>query len=379
VSTVYPRPSLPVLISRVITGIQAAVPGTTAPLPIGVITAIGAVLGRELASEYAYLDNFARWFFVATSEGIYLDAKGNPLGVFRQPASPAAGNVTFYGVPSSTVPAGALLATQDGTQTYQLTAAVTLNGSGTATGAVIGTQGGTASNQAAATNLVLSVGVAGVNAQVPVAAGGLVGGVNEESDAAYQLRILARQQLPPQGGAKRDYVAWAKLVPGVTRVWVYPTNRGAGTVDYAFVFDGRAAGGGSILPTSADNTAVAAQMAIYQPADIAPGGVAPLTLTEDAIAVTISNLVPQAGFTKAQALANATVSLTNLFAATTPGNAPYGDGIPQGGTGGTTQLQAISDAITQSIGVGSFDLTAPSADVVSATGHLAVLGAVTAP
>jgi uncharacterized phage protein gp47/JayE len=45
---------------------------------------------------------------------------------------------------------------------------------------------------------------------------------------------------PPQGGASADYLAWLLAQPGVTRAWVFSLNRGAGTVDDAFVMDGRA-------------------------------------------------------------------------------------------------------------------------------------------
>ena len=375
-TTVFARPALPDLIARVTQQIQASMPGTDPALRRAVTVVMGAVLARELASEYAYLDNLAQWFFVATTSGQYMDLKGNPVGVFREQAAAAAGSVAFTGIPQQPIPAGSLLASQDDTQSYTLGAAVTLDVNGNGTGLVTSTSGASASNQPAGTILTLSVAVPGVNAQATVLAPGLTGGLDLETDAAYRVRVLARLQQPPQGGAARDYVAWAKLVPGVTRVWVYPLNRGPGTVDFAFVLDGRAVGGGSILPTPTDVAAVQASVDEYAPV-VASSQNQPLTA--NSINVTISNLVPLAGYTKAQALANAQASLAGLFASTTPGGAGYGDGIPPGGTGGTLLLKDIDDAVDQSAGVGGYDLTAPTSDVVSTTGQLAVLGAVTAP
>ncbi len=376
--TVFARPALPDLIARVTQQIQANMPGADPALRRAVTVVVGAVVARELANEYAYLDNLAQWFFVATTSGQYLDLKGNPVGVYREQAASAAGPVAFTGVANldQPIPAGSLLTTQDGTQSYTLGAPVALDANGNGTGTLTSTSGASASNQDTGTILTLSVAVPGVNAQATVLSPGLTGGLDLETDANYRTRVLARLQQPPQGGAARDYVAWAKLVPGVTRVWVYPLNRGPGTVDFAFVLDGRAVGGGSILPTPTDVAAVQASVSAYCPVVASSQD---QVLTANSVNVTISNLVPLAGYTKAQALANAQASLAGLFAATTPGGASYGDGIPSGGTGGTLLLKDIDDAVDQSAGVGGYDLTSPMADVVSATGQLAVLGAVTAP
>jgi uncharacterized phage protein gp47/JayE len=367
---VFPRPALPDLISRVIGQIFAALPGTDPQLTPSTVGVIGAVLARELMNEYAYLDFIATQSFASTATGIYLDRKGNDVGIYREQPVAAAGPVIFTGVATSPIPAGTVVTTGDSSQSYVLGSAVTLV-SGTGTGTVVAAVGGSAGNQIAGTPLTLSVAIAGVNAQVTVGSDGLVGGIDIESDTAFRVRVLERLQQPPQGGAKRDYVTWVQdATPGVTRVWVWPQNRGGGTVDYSFVFDGRAPG--SILPVSGDLTTVQAYVNAEMPADVASSQ--NQTLTIDSINVTLTNFVVETGYTKAQAVANVTASLDNLFASTTPGGAPYGSGIPNGSTGGTLALELISDAITQSLGVGTFDLTAPTADVVSAEYHLAQLG-----
>jgi uncharacterized phage protein gp47/JayE len=372
-ATVFPRPTLPNLIQRVTQQIQAALPGTDPTLRRSVCGIVAIVLAQELVNEYAYLDFIATQFFVSSASGIYLDLKGNPLGIYRQEAVPAAGNVSFSGTNGYTVPAGAVLETSNGGEQYVLGAAVTISG-GVGTGSVTAITGGSLSNQPAGTSLTLSVAVAGINAQVVVASGGLTGGIDMESDTSYRQAILSRMQQPPQGGAKRDYVTWVKeATAGVTRAWVWPQNRGGGTVDYSFVFDGR--GVGNILPLSGDLTTVQTYVNAQMPADVSSAQ--NQTLTIDSIAVTVTNCVVATGYTLAQVQANISASLLNLFAATTPGNAPYGDGIQPGSTGGALPVERISDAIAQSLGVISFDLTAPTADIASATYHLAQLGALT--
>ncbi len=373
-STVFARPSLSDLIQRVTANLQAGLQGLDPALARSVTTIVGFTLALELNNEYAYLDNLAEWFFVTTTSGVYLDRRGAEVNVLREQGATASGPVIFDGQPTSVIKAGSILQTEDSSLSYQLSNSVTLGAGGTAGGTVTALETGSAYNQQAGTALSLVVAVAGVNPQAAVDAAGITGGIDIEADAAYRPRVLARLQQPPQGGAARDYVAWAKLVPGVTRVWVYPKNRGVATVDYAFVLDGRAPG--SILPTAPDIATVEASIVANYPVHVDSQNV---TLTASATAVTIDNLVPASGYTKAQALANSIVSLQALFATATPGGATFGDGIPLGGAGGTTFLEAISDAITQSAGVASFDLAAPTADIVSGSGTLAQLGAVTAP
>jgi uncharacterized phage protein gp47/JayE len=378
----YNRPTLQTLLQRCSANIFAALPGLDPMLRRQVTTAIGVVIAQELNLEYAYIDYIFLQFFVATATGQYLDDKGVPFGVFRQPGALAAGAGTASGgTPGATVGVGALLQTDDLSVTCAVADLATVASDGSLTVSVVTTVPASAGNLAAGTALNFVTAAAGIPATLTVAAPGLTGGADTESDNDYRVRIQARMQQSPQGGANRDYIAWTKsAVAGVTRCWVFPLFQGLGTVGVASVFDGRAPGA-SIIPTSED--------LVNLQAAIAPGAIAPVcalptafALIQDTIPVVINNLVPATGFTKAQALANATASLTALFGLATPGGAAAGDGVtgtPSTPVSGVTFLEDISDAITQSLGVGSFDLGVPAADVVSAYMHLAQLGAVTAP
>ena len=49
----------------------------------------------------------------------------------------------------------------------------------------------------------------------------LSGGADAEEIEAFRARLLAVLAEPPGGGKIGDYVAWAKLVTGITRAWEY--------------------------------------------------------------------------------------------------------------------------------------------------------------
>ena len=379
----YNRPTLPALLTRCINAIFAALPGIDPQLQRQVIVAVGAAMGMELNLEYGYIDYIFLQFFVLTATGQYLDDKGIPFGIPRQQATISAGIAAGTGgTPGEEVAVGTLMQTADQSVTCAVSDVATVASDGTVTVSIVTTTTGSAGNLSPGTTLNLITANAALPASFTVAGtDGLSGGSDTELDDDYRPRILARMQQLPQGGANRDYISWTKNgVAGVTRTWVFPLYQGLGTVGVAAVFDGRAPGA-SIIPTTEDLVALQAAIA---PGPVAPVCSAPLAfgLTPNVIDVVIGNLVPVTGYTQAQALANATASLAALFALSTPGGAAAGDGVtgtPTTPVSGTTFLEDISDAVTQSLGVGSFDLVAPTADVVSAYANLAQLGAVTAP
>jgi uncharacterized phage protein gp47/JayE len=351
----------------------------------GFSTWLRRTLGRPLAfmsadladTELQYLAWQARQFFVDTADpDILLDRDGSIYGMAPNGATPAAGTVTFSGQSGIPIPAGTQLSQDTAITTtsilYTTQASVTLAGSGTATAtvAIEAVSGGASTNVDAGAPLTMTTAIAGVLPTVVVSDAGLTGGTDaEDVGTAFRARILARIQQPPQGGDAADYWQWAKALPQATRVWVFPLNRGAGTCDVTFVCDART----NIIPLSADLTAMQAVIDAKRPVT-ADSQV--FALTEDLIAVTLDNLTARAGYTLSQAQTNARAALAALFAATTPGNAPYGDGIADGQTGGTLLLEKISAAIDAAAGVAGFDLVVPAADVVSAQGHIAGLGTV---
>jgi uncharacterized phage protein gp47/JayE len=194
--------------------------------------------------------------------------------------------------------------------------------------------------------------VAGASSAATVAYGGLSGGADEEDIEDFRVRVLARLRSPPHGGNADDYVAWAKEVSGVTRAWCYPLEGGAGTVTVRFVRDDDA----SIIPDSGEVTAVQNHIDGKAPVTAVVTVAAP---TADALNYTL-HIVPDTTATRAAVEAE----LKDLVRR-------------ESAPGGAILLSHIRSAIGSATGVTDYTLTSPAADVVHATGHMAVHGTVT--
>lgn len=177
------------------------------------------------------LQNILRLAFPQTSYGQYLDFLGEMKGVFRHPATPATGTVVFMGQPGTVIPAGFVLLTE-GAGTFpaiefKTKERVQIGEDGAVTVAAECLESGTIGNVAANTITLLSEpinGIASVTNPEP-----FTGGTEVEDDESYRERILAAYD-EPLSGAKKDYIRWAKEVPGVGDVYVIPLWAGPGTV-----------------------------------------------------------------------------------------------------------------------------------------------------
>lgn len=92
----------------------------------------------------------------------------------------------------------------------------------------------------------LQSALSGVESEATVTATTIEGEDLEDLEL-YRQRVLERMQFPPSGGTVTDYIAFAKTVAGVTRVWVLPDLVGEGTVGLTFVEDDEA----DIIPDQA--------------------------------------------------------------------------------------------------------------------------------
>ena len=77
---------------------------------------------------------------------------------------------------------------------------------------------------------------------------------DEETHENYRTRLIERFSQRPQGGAKQDYIAWAKTVAGVTRV--FPYDNGFSTAEIYFLRDDDGDENGDRIPDSTEITAV---------------------------------------------------------------------------------------------------------------------------
>lgn len=346
----FARPSLAELIERAASDIEAGLPGTDAHLRRSNLGVLARMHAGAVHGLYGYIDWLAGQLMVDSAETVFLDRYAGIWGVVRVPAAFASGRVAVTGASGVVVPLGTLLQRSDGLEFVCAADAVLV--AGAALVAVAATVAGAAGNAAVGTQIALVQPVAGVVSTAVVGAGGLVQGADRESDEALRLRVLARIQQAPMGGAQSDYVAWALEVPGVTRAWCYPLELGVGTVALRFVRDADA----SLIP---DATAVA----------------------------TVQAYINERRPVCAQVTVSAPVAVPlNLSIALTPGTAAVKAAVlaeladvlrREGYPGGTILLSHLREAVSVAAGETNSVLTAPIADVVYSAAQMPVLGVVT--
>ena len=127
------------------------------------------------------------------------------------------------------------------TFTYSITTTPTTPATGTIQGdidyanvAVTSTEYGASQNKDAGASLGLASPISGVNATAYVDFSEIAGGSDVESDDDFSTRYIFRRQNLPANFNKTDIIQQAKLVNGVTRVWV----QGAGEFDSSITATG---------------------------------------------------------------------------------------------------------------------------------------------
>lgn len=346
----FTRPTLQTLIDRIAADIEARLPGADARTRRSNLAVLARVQAGAVHGLYGYLDFLARQVMPDTAEAEILDRHASLRGVTRTPATAATGNLTFTGSNGVVIPAGTELQRSDGA--LYTTGADTTIASGTATAACTARALGATGNAVAGIVLTLTTPISGITNTATVAAGGLVGGTDQESDADLLVRLMEKIQTPPHGGSKADYVAWAKEVSGVTRAWCFPLEGGAGTVYVRFVRDNDA----SIIPDAGEVAAVQAHLDDVRPVTAAVTAAAPTA-------------VPL----------NFTIALTpNTAAAQAAVQAELADLIKrEAAPGGTLLLSHIREAISLAAGENNHVLTVPAADVVYTASQIGTMGTVT--
>lgn len=362
----FPVPSLSELRRQARSQFAARLPGADMMLPRGNLPVTADVMAGLTWGQYGYLDRLARELMPDLAGEEYLERWCRIFAVYRRGAVRAGGDVTFTGVDGAVVVAGTVVESSDAAASYvtQVDAEIA---DGAVTTSVSAIAGGVLGNLLEGAGLVPVTAIPGVDSPAAVAAGGLTGGVDTESDDSLRVRLLARIRQPPQGGAAHDYLEWATEIPGVTRAWVFPLRGGAGSVDVTFTVDDRA----NPIPLPDDveqlynylqtKRPVTARLAVWAPVP-AP------------VAITISRLYPDNDNTRAAVVA----ALGDVFRRlSTPAGATVGPGVDPGAPGGTFWLADLYEAIAEATGVLRFDLVEPPADVEAGPTELLTLGAVT--
>lgn len=352
----FERPTLAALVLRVKSDLRGRL-GLSGPLlRRAMADVLGAVWGGAVHMLHGHLEWAARQIFADTAERAYLLRIAAMYGITPTAATYSAGTVTATGVNGSVIPVDTILVHPDGL-TYRVTVEATI-AAGTAAVSVEAVDAGAAGDQVEDVELSFESPIAGVDSTATVTgAAGLTGGFDEETTDGTRDRLLLRLREPPQGGASQDYEAWALAVAGVTRAWVYENENGLGTVVVRFVLDEEA----DIFPDVPTVAAVQAALDAERPITAEVTAEAPTPLEVD---FTIE-LTPDTADVRAAVEAE----LTDLLFR----EAEPGDGVDRG----TIKLSKIQVAIGVAEGVEDFAVTVPAADVVPATGELAIMGTIT--
>ncbi|WP_152668482.1 baseplate J/gp47 family protein, partial [Pseudomonas frederiksbergensis] len=343
-------PTLPELIDRVTTDISGRVTGVQSAV---LRRSLLGVLARSEAGAvhmlYGFLEWAARQAIIDTSEKEYLERWAAIWKVFRKAADYATGAALLNGAVGSTVLAGTILQRQDGVQ-YRVLADGIFAGS-TLQPTVVAIEAGAAGDAPAGTPLFLLSPVAGVQS-TGSAATDIEGGLDVETDPQLLSRLLKRIRQPPHGGAAADYELWALEVPGVTRVWVYPLQMGAGTVTVLFVCDGES----NIIPTPAKVAEVQDYIDARCPVTAEVYVVAPVA---DPLNMTVK-LSPNTAAVQAAVRAEVADLIVR--------DAKPGDPI---------LISRLREAVSIAAGESDNAIVTPTADVSHAAGHMAVPGTIT--
>jgi uncharacterized phage protein gp47/JayE len=184
---------------------------------VSVLANVDAGLAHSLQGDLVFL---SKQLFPDSAEGEYLRAhwssKVPPLY-----AVSAAGNVEINCIPGRSVPAGVVFKSASGNRYFSV------KPSGISSGKVLvnveAEKAGLDSNMEAGNKLkIVSAVSSGIDSDAIVADGGIMGGVDAESDEKYLIRVLAALRNPSRYGKSGDYEQWAlDSTPEVTGAWEY--------------------------------------------------------------------------------------------------------------------------------------------------------------
>lgn len=201
----------------------------------GLISVLAKVIAGAIYLAFGFLKKAVKQMFLSSAEDDYLETHGAVWDVQRKQAAFSVGNIKITGPDGLTIQAETILKGPNDIS-YELNGDATISGA-EVIASVTAKTAGVEGNLIEGEILTFVSPIAGVSSDAVIEPGGISGGTDKENNDNYRDRILTRIQLPPQGGAKHDFIQWAKEILGVTRAWVYPNGRGVGTVDVTFMLD----------------------------------------------------------------------------------------------------------------------------------------------
>lgn len=171
---------------------------------------------------YMNLEAVQYIIFPDENSGPWIDKSANQYGIVRRAGAAATCTMTLTGTAGVKVPAGKIFQTPDGVR-FATDADVYLPGSVSATCTEIGMAGNIDEDELTIQGSVTKGLTGWSNTEA-------VGGIDDESDASLVGRYYDHLQKPATSGNVYHYEEWAKSVPGVGEVKIFPLWDGPGTV-----------------------------------------------------------------------------------------------------------------------------------------------------
>ncbi len=236
--------------------------------------------------------------------------------------------------------------------------------SDSATIAIISTEFGQDQNQDAGTEISFNATIAGVDSTTRVQFGAIGGGTDTQSDEDYRAEVIDAYQNPISTFSSAAIERQAKLISGVTRVFVEEITPAVGQVTIYFTRDND----DNIIPDAGEVITTKNKILEIKPAHVDDADVivsAPTGVTVDFVFTALS---PNTSTMQSAITAN----LQALFEDDTT----VGDDLLQ-----LAYNSTIFNTIDPDTGnlVVSFTLSTPASDVPISTGELPVLGNITYP
>lgn len=312
--------------------------------------------GREILHRGSITETF----------GPYLDLKAAEQGITRTPATYSTGIVTLYGDEGTVIPAGSRVATPSDNITpsieFEITETVTIGSAGEVEAPIRAIEPGASGNVEAGNITILSPSIQGVTSVINHSP--TKGGYDEESDESLRKRILEESRKNEGDGNVDDYIAWAKEISGVGNVLVEPKWKGPGTIRVV-ILDQNGKAASPELIQAVQNHLDPGQKGIGEGKAPVGAKVTVDTATVLKIKATITNLIPESGYTIEQAKVNAEAALKDYLNHINPG--------------GTIRIKEAEAAIIHAPGVldmGDLYLNDSRENITLSTVQLGDLGSV---
>lgn len=312
------------------------------------------VLAGSAYSLWGAADHIANQQLIESMDDVTAQKVGAEYGITRQAATFATGSVSLVATANVAVEQSTLFQSETG-QLYRLDAQQNISAGQSQTASLTAVDAGFAANLSAGQVLNLVSPIAGLQSETNVVVA-IAGGSDIEPIERYKSRIIERKQAPPLGGARNDYIGWAKAAhPDVTRAWVFEHENGVGSVTVRVVTEN--------LPEPIASAAVVTAVNNYID-DVRPAGLRSLSVeapTAVPVNITFSLLEPNTVAVQEAIRAE----LQDLL-------------FKEGGPDSTLLLSHIRESISRAAGEQNFAISL-NADLSFAVDEYPVLGSIVFP